>query len=164
MERNTNAGGGGATGGGAKGGGAKGGGEALTGVGVVMRIGGTEGGCGLAAAAEMETPSPRSLKGPAMSAGTAMSFCAGLRIRELELNRVSTSLSGSTTGSESYSWSTSNKPGAAWRSSPKVIFTTPRASCGMIFPMPMAMVARVKSTLASRMWERSWGGRFSRTD
>src|SRR5579862_524803 len=105
MDRDTNAGGGGATGGG----------EALTGVGtgVVMRIGGTVEGCGLAAAAEMETPSPRSLKGPVMSGGTSMCFCAGLRIRELELNRVSTSFSGSTMGSESYSWSTSNKPGAA---------------------------------------------------
>ena len=156
MERDTNAGGGGATGGG----------EALTGagVGVVMRIGGTEAGSGLAAAAEMDTPSPRSLKGPAMSGGTSICFCAGLRIRELVLNRASTSFSGSTMGRESYSWSTSNKPGAALRNSPKVIFTTPRASCGMIFPRAIEMVARVKSTLARRMRERSWGGRFSRTD
>lgn len=151
----------------AGGGGATGGGEALTGAlgaGVIFRIGGTEAGGGLVWAAEMARPSPFPLNGPAMSSGRLMCFWAGFRISEWELNRESTSLRGSTTGSESYSSLTLNRVGAAWRNSPKVILTTPNASCGMIFPTEIEMLARLKSAPGSANRSRSCGGRPSRTD
>ncbi len=157
MARETNAGGGGATGGGV----------VLTGVrgaGVAIRTGGTGAGDGLAGIVEMETPSPRPLKGPAISAGTSRCFCAGLRTSELEFSRSSTLLSGNTTGSESYSSSTLNKAGAARRNSPKVILTTPRASCGMIFSIAIEMLARLKSASVSVNRACNCGGRFSRID
>jgi hypothetical protein len=128
----------------AGGGGATGGGEALTGsaAGAVIRTGGTAADVGLSGGVvEMAAPSPRPPNGPVISDGTCICFCAGLRVNELKFNRTRISLSGNATGSESYSSLILNRAGAAWRSSPKVILTTPDASWGMILPTAIEMVA-----------------------
>jgi len=78
------------------------------------------------------------------------------------LSRASTSLRGRAMGSESYSSPVRNKLGAALRSSPKVILTAPKASCGKIFSREMAMLACDKSTPPSIHLERTSGGNFSK--
>jgi len=132
-------------------GGATGGGTGLAGCaagGGIRTVGAA--GVGLSGGVvEMDAPSPRPPKGPAISAGRSRCFCAGLRVSELKFNRVRISLSGNTTGNESYSSFTLNKADAAWRSSPKVILTTPDASWGMILPSAIEMVARLTSASVS---------------
>jgi hypothetical protein len=119
-------------------------------------------GVGLSGVLEMDTPAPRPPKGPVISAGTSKCFWAGLRVSELKFNRVRISLSGSTTGKESYSSFTLNRAEAAWRSSPKVILTTPDASCGIILLTATETVARLTSASVSVKRACNCGGRLSR--
>lgn len=160
MARETNAGGGGATGVGV----------ALTGcaAGAIVRNGGATAGTadavGLAGVVEMDTPSPLPPKGPVISGGRSKCFCVGLRPNVLKFKRARISLSGNTTGSESYSSFTLNSVGAAWRSSPKVIFTTPKANCGVILPIEIEMVALLKSASVRVNRACSCGGRPSKMD
>jgi hypothetical protein len=132
--------------------GAAGGDTGLTGctAGGDIRMAGTVSGVGLSGGVvEMDAPSPRPPKGPVISEGRSRCFCVGLRVSELKFNRVRISLSGNTTGNESYSSFTLNRVDAAWRSSPKVILTTPDASWDMILPSAIEMVAWLTSASVS---------------
>jgi len=109
--------------------------------GVVIRSGGMAvDGVGLAAT-EILTPSPPAPNGPVTSSATSTCFWAERRDSRAGFNRVRISLSGSITGL----WSCSppeltNTPGAAFRNSPKAIFTEPNASCVRIFSSETAII------------------------
>ena len=95
-------------------------------------------------ATEILTPSPPAPNGPVMSSVTSTCFWAERRESRAGFNRVRISLSGSITGL----WSCSppeltNTPGAAFRNSPKAIFTEPNASCVRIFSSGTAIIAPV---------------------
>ena len=97
-------------------------------------------GVGLAAT-EILAPSPLAPNGPVMSSVTSTCFWVERRDSRAGFNRVRISLSGSITGL----WSCSppeltNTPGAAFRNSPKAIFTEPNASCVRIFSSGTAIV------------------------
>ena len=97
-------------------------------------------GVGLAAT-EILAPSPPAPNGPVMSSVTSTCFWVERRDSRAGFNRVRISLSGSITGL----WSCSppeltNTPGAAFRNSPKAIFTEPNASCVRIFSSGTAIV------------------------
>ena len=108
---------------------------------VVIRNGGMAAdGVGLAAT-EILAPSPPAPKGPVMSSVTSTCFWVERRDSRAGFNRVRISLSGSITGL----WSCSppeltNTPGAAFRNSPKAIFTEPNASCVRIFSSGTAII------------------------
>ena len=109
--------------------------------GAVVRNGGMAvDGVGLAAT-EILAPSPPAPNGPVMSSVTSTCFWAERRDNRAGFNRVRISLSGSITGL----WSCSppeltNTPGAAFRNSPKAIFTEPNASCVRIFSSGTAII------------------------
>ncbi len=109
--------------------------------GAVIRNGGKAvDGVGLAAT-EISTPSPPAPNGPVMSSATSTCFWAERRDSRAGFNRARISLSGSITGL----WSCSppeltNTPGAAFRNSPKAIFTEPNASCVRIFSSGTAII------------------------
>ena len=97
-------------------------------------------GVGLAAT-EILAPSPPAPNGPVMSSVTSTCFWVERRDSRAGFNRVRISLSGSITGL----WSCSppeltNTPGAAFRNSPKAIFTEPNASCVRIFSSGTAII------------------------
>ena len=97
-------------------------------------------GVGLAAT-EILAPSPPAPNGPVMSSVTSTCFWVERRDNRAGFNRVRISLSGSITGL----WSCSppeltNTPGAAFRNSPKAIFTEPNASCVRIFSSGTAII------------------------
>ncbi len=110
--------------------------------GVVIRsCGMSVDGVGLAAT-EIWAPSPPAPNGPVMSSVISTCFWAERRDSRAGFNRVRISWSGSITGL----WSCSppeltNTPGAAFRNSPKAIFTEPNASCVRIFSSGTATIA-----------------------
>ena len=110
--------------------------------GVVIRsCGMSVDGVGLAAT-EILAPSPPAPNGPVMSSVISTCFWAERRDSRAGFNRVRISWSGSITGL----WSCSppeltNTPGAAFRNSPKAIFTEPNASCVRIFSSGTATIA-----------------------
>lgn len=132
------------------------------------------GGCGVAAfgavaratAGEVGAANPVSLtrfsNGPVISSDTVTVFRADEAASNLELNRFTTSFSGSATGSASCSGPVRNRLGAAARNWPKRIFTEPVASCGRTCPTGMEMVACPSSAMGRVNVARKSPGNFSR--
>ena len=84
---------------------------------------------GVGLALDILAPWPLGPNGPAMSSVTSICFCAARRESRPGLSRLRISLRGRATFLGSCSPPELTKtPGAAWRSSPNVIFTEPKAN------------------------------------
>ncbi|OQC18649.1 MAG: hypothetical protein BWX69_03271 [Planctomycetes bacterium ADurb.Bin069] len=92
----------------------------------------------------------RSSKGLRTSSGTWTCDCTRRQAIRAGLSRDRISPRGSGTITRSRSFSMVKRPGAAWRSSPKEICTTPRESWERIFSSGIIMVTMLTSTLMTR--------------